>query len=408
MRRHSLYDPGLDVVRALACVLVIFHHVVLRWVAGSPQAWLATSNGLVASAARQEAAGGGMGVIYFYALSAFLLSKLALHEQRATGAIDFRKFWLRRCLRIWPLYYGFLLALLALDHLPGFPALPGAPRTVGLFVFAFNWMGWQPETPSSIASILWSVCVEEQFYVLFTLGLAFLGIRRLAQLALAFILLGPVCRAIVLTAGLPFPAVWILTGSHLDAFGIGMGAAWLAERRPWAPGWITRVLLAVASILAPAVLASLLGADLYGGWWTLATYTLCALMAVLVIYALAGRTAHSRLGGLFLATAVWVGRRAYGLYVFHWFAIKLVLWLRHPGAENVYSGVDAALSVLLTVTLAALSYRFWEEPFLRMKKRFEVVHSQPDSALPIPHAAICNAPSPTPDIAHAVSAERLK
>ena len=153
---------------------------------------------------------------------------------------------------------------------------------------------------------------------------------------------------------------------------------------------------------APAVLASLLGADLYGGWWTLATYTLCALMAVLVIYALGGRTATSRLGGLFLATAVWVGRRAYGLYVFHWFAIKLVLWLRHPGAENVYNGVDAAFSVLLTVALAALSYRLWEEPFLRMKERFEVVHSQPDSALPPPHAAMRNAPSPPPDIPRSV------
>jgi peptidoglycan/LPS O-acetylase OafA/YrhL len=186
-----------------------------------------------------------------------------------------------------------------------------------------------------------------------------------------------------------------------------MGAAWLAERRLWAPRWVTRLLLAGAAVLAPAVLASLLGADLYRGWWTLATYALCALMAILLVYALAGRTPTSRLGGLLLATAVWVGRRAYGLYVFHWFAIKLVLWLRRPGAETLDSGVDAALSVLLTVTLAGFSYRFWEEPFLRMKKRFEVVLSQPDSALPTSHAVTGNAVSPTPDTAETVSAERV-
>jgi peptidoglycan/LPS O-acetylase OafA/YrhL len=334
LRRHSFYDPGLDVVRAMACVLVVFHHVVSRWLASTPQAWLATSNGVVASTTRAEAAGGGMGVIYFYALSAFLLSKLALHEQRDTGGVDLGKFWLRRCLRIWPLYYGFLLALLALGRLPGLAAMPDRPRTIGLFVFLFNWQGWQPGTPSSIGSILWSVCVEEQFYLLFTLGLAVLGVNRLPKLALAFVLLGPISGAVVLTSGLPYPAIWIMTGSHLDAFGIGMGAAWLAERRPWAPGRMIRLSMAVTALLAPAVLASVLGSDLYGGWWTLATYAFCALMAVLMIHALVGlRRPTSWLGGALLAITVWVGRRAYGIYVFHWFAIKLVLWLRHPGTD---------------------------------------------------------------------------
>jgi peptidoglycan/LPS O-acetylase OafA/YrhL len=52
-----------------------------------------------------------------------------------------------------------------------------------------------------------------------------------------------------------------------------------------------------------------------------------------------------------------------------------------------YSGVDAGLTIVLTVTLAALSYRFWEQPFLRVKKRFEVVRSQPDPALPMASAS---------------------
>ncbi|MFO0722381.1 MAG: acyltransferase [Myxococcota bacterium] len=379
MRQQRFYDPGLDVVRAVACLLVVVHHVTSGWLAHHPAAWLARSGSVWARLVRDYAAGGGVGVIYFYTLSAFLLSALVLMEAESTGSVDLRKFWIRRCLRIWPLYFTYLLSLALLQLIwPDSPALPGGWATLSLFGFVYNWVGWLASTASSFASILWSVCVEEQFYGLFTLGIWLAGPKRLGVLALVCVVLAPLSRAAIALAGLRYPAVWMVTSSHLDAFGLGTLAAvaW-SRRRDLLPRKL-RAPAVILALLAPALLAEVAGIGLYGGFWAVGSYTCFALLTLALIFGLLDLPWPDR--GLVFAVQrvlVWIGRRAYGIYVFHWFFVMAVPWSRARGSAVDFDTLDAGAVILGTAVVAGLSYRFLESPALELKRKFAIVGTTP-------------------------------
>lgn len=359
------YEPGLDVVRATACLMVLFHHIGSRVLSGITDlpTWLLPARGL--------AAGGGLGVIYFFTLSSYLLTKLILIEQQEQHRVDLRKFWVRRCLRIWPLYFAYLLALMVANALaPSLSALPDVWSTGSLFTFAYNWLGWQPTVSPSMAAILWSVCVEEQFYALFTVFIFALGPKRLLHASWVLILLGPLCRVATTVLELPYPAIWMMTTSHLDAFGCGMLGACVGLDRMQNKRGALSVVLVLVAVTFPLVGGLGLGSDVYKGWWSVGSYSLAALMSLLMIVALSGRApkgADARWRVL-----VWIGRRSYGIYVLHWFALMLVAYF-----TPTFSLQSAVATLALTVFLSAASYRLLEEPFLRLKKRYELVDTRP-------------------------------
>jgi len=159
---EKIYFPGLNGLRFIAAFVVVLDHIeqIKTWFGLPPAAFLADWGN----------ATGDYAVTLFFALSGFLITYLLLAEQRQTGTIHIRKFYLRRILRIWPLYY--LLVLIGFAALPpliaGDYAGPRGPYTLtGLLIhllFAPNLAPFLGVVVPGI-SHLWTIGVEEQFYL---------------------------------------------------------------------------------------------------------------------------------------------------------------------------------------------------------------------------------------------------
>ncbi len=181
---ERLYFPELDGLRFVAFLLVFLFHD------GIPQPMLAGCIGRTAAAALVE--NGWIGVQLFFILSGYLITTLLLREEVAFETISLRAFWVRRILRIWPLYY--LTVAVVFLVLPGLDGLlqtaeGRAPVTRHLpwfLAFLGNWsMIVQGAVSYDAQSILWSVCVEEQFYLLVPLIVAWIAPRGRVPLVLA-------------------------------------------------------------------------------------------------------------------------------------------------------------------------------------------------------------------------------
>ena len=362
-RRRSFYRPELDVLRFGAFFLIFVHHGFPLTAAeyagwGVPAALAA----LFASGARAAA----LSVDLFFALSAYLITELLLREQRSEGSFNIRAFYIRRILRIWPLYYFALLVLLPLLYL-AMPAdkMPGNFLLAFLF-FAGNWAcAWSNLYPTSLA-VLWTVSIEEQFYVVWPWLLRLFG-SRMPLCAGGMLAVATITRAFVL-------------GRHADL--IGMDARiWsntLARLDPIAGGALLALLLQgnipkhtlrerVSWIGSGGAALWIAGSALKDpGWIWLVTYPLSTAGCVAIIY---GSFAD---GVPWPKVLIYLGKISFGLYVFHVAAIRLV----QVASPSLTGPLVLVIAFALTVGLAALSYEYLERPFLRWKYRFAFVSTR--------------------------------
>src|SRR5829696_4967534 len=188
------YHPELDVLRFVAFLAVFMHHALPR------DARLYISHGLSPAATQwlltaKEA--GAFGLDIFFALSAYLITELLLREHRSRGSFSISAFYVRRALRIWPLYFTFLaLTVFVIPTL--LPRESFGPIYIASFaLFVGNWVCATKGIPFSVAGPLWSISVEEQFYIGWPLLLRFFGINRIKQLAIAMLLLALITRVVL-------------------------------------------------------------------------------------------------------------------------------------------------------------------------------------------------------------------
>lgn len=330
------HRPELDVLRFGAFFLVFLHHALPHAASAYP-----TWGAIPAAIGRA----GALGVDLFFTLSAYLITEILLREQHTTGSIHIRAFYARRILRIWPLYF-FALLLLA-------PLMGGMPQNyfAAFLLLAGNWACAWWGYPASPFALLWSVSIEEQFYLAWPWIARWrrnLGPALVAMLAVAWI-----TRLSLAMTGSAHPAVWCNTLARLDPIALGALLAWrLDGRAPTAPAPARAALIA-------AGLAGLLAAGAAGehaGWHAVWTYPTAAFACLLILYgALCSRMRSPALE--------YLGKISFGLYVFHAAALELVEF--------------APAALVLTIAAAALSYRFLESPFLRWKQRLARVPSRP-------------------------------
>lgn len=359
------YHPELDGLRFLAFLFVFLRHAAPRLeLPGWPLAGQLWSH---------FCDSGALGLDLFFCLSSFLITRLLLLETERHGAIDLARFYLRRLLRIWPLYFAGL-ALAALLARNGWEAPFG--RHLGPFLLlAGNWSSGLWGFPASSLALLWSVSLEEQFYLLWPPALRRLGAGRVLGAAAFLVLLAIACRLGVVAIGLPHPATWCLTVTRLDSLAAGMAAAaLLRDDRPPGPAW--RRLLLFGGGLVAWILVH----------WLWPVGSAPSVGEALVFYPGAAAGALAMLAAVYrpegapagLAGApplVFLGRISYGLYVFHMAALVAVL--RFFPALRPASWGQAAAGFLLTVIAATLSYYLLERPFLTLKERFATIRSRP-------------------------------
>src|SRR6266700_5155227 len=222
------YRPELDALRFFAFFGVFLFHAVPRVTSfydanGIPRWFTATIIPVFTS--------GAYGVDLFFALSAYLITSLLLRERATTGNLDLRSFYLRRILRIWPLYLSFvafaaLFALLApAQHLPW-------RYTVGYSLLAGNWIYTIYGLPASFAIPLWTVSIEEQFYLTWPLAFRKASLRQMLRIAVGILITANVVRVTLAASGASLQAMEYNTLTRLDPIALGILIALAGKRLP--------------------------------------------------------------------------------------------------------------------------------------------------------------------------------
>lgn len=371
----SYYRPELDVVRWIAFLLVFLDHALLN-----NQTLFHNEHSLLhpfASTFVYLHNVGGYGLGLFFVLSAFLICELLLREKQVSGQVGMKNFYLRRVLRIWPLYYlgvalGYAGAITT-GHLRDLPMLHWM-----LFFGAAFFNSTHVTNSGNPAGPLWSVSVEEQFYLLAPCVLKFFQRRGIFLFCVAAIISANL--AIVFMPWNP----WFNPLVQFEFFAAGILLSLALHTR--LPQWSGKMRLL---LIAGALLSWTLAAE---GPLTFlhnapkpsqSIFTVAAecLGAVLLLAAFLGQTSVRM-----PRWATYLGRISYGLYVFHLWGLSIASrlpLLRVPADALTSRSQEARLllqwivAMALTTLFAALSYRFVETPFLRLKKRLSVVLSQP-------------------------------
>jgi peptidoglycan/LPS O-acetylase OafA/YrhL len=341
---HIAYRPGLDGLRALAVAAVFLYHSRIDWLPG-----------------------GFLGVDLFFVLSGYLITSLLLVEWEARNRIDLRRFWLRRARRLLPALVVVVLASLALAAIFARQDLAHTRSdAVSSLLYYTNWhliianhsyfnlMG-----NPSLLNHLWSLAVEEQFYIVWPLllvpGLVLVGRRRLPMIVIAGIAASVALMWILYKPGSDPSRVYY--GTDTRAFLLLMGIL-LALVWPWIVRMRRAVplleLLGVAALVGTILLFRQMqdfNPTLYRGGDLAAAFCFVVLVAAV---------AHPATGigeALGVAPLRWVGERSYGIYLWHWPIIVLIAGVNTRPSVGIVTAEAA-----LVVTAAALSYKFVEQP----------------------------------------------
>ena len=365
---ERFYLPSLDGLRFFAFLAVFRAHAAPRPMRASFP-WLGPFAPVVDSVFRA----GLYGVDLFFVLSAFLITGLLMREAEAQGRIGIGAFYVRRALRIWPLYYAaiaffvFVVPRIIVDDFP-------LPHVVGFSLLVGNWANLIYGTPKSVASPLWSISVEEQFYLAWPLLIAAFGVRRIPHIAVGALALTFAARAIIMLDGGRHD-LWHNTFTRLDSIALGALIAVLTRRGVPSLSGRARV-----SLVGAGVLVWIVAAHLFFRTMPQLSFPLVSLASAAMLVA-AFDPPTGRASWLAQPWLVYLGRISYGLYVFHQFGIQLVVQ-RAPSLPNRTATmiVQLALAFGITVGLAALSYHFLERPFLKLKARVTMVPSRPDTS----------------------------
>jgi peptidoglycan/LPS O-acetylase OafA/YrhL len=349
-RRQLSRVPAFDGVRGVAVLLVIWFHAGLIRVLTPAQRPL----------------GGFLGVDVFFVLSGFLITALLLGEQARRGRIRFGAFYRRRAMRLFPVLVAFVIAHQIFAWTLHLNSGREHATALGVLFYYTNWKAaWFP--PLTIAyGHLWSLAVEEQFYLVWPLVIAVVGIRaRLRTVLLVYgSLIGFVVirRAVLWHDGVSWSRLGLGTDTRADALLIGALLAHL-----WIRGRFPKRGIRFAAWLSLGVIVLCFARCRYdsgflfmGGFTVFATAVAITFLAVL-------ETDWAVIRFLDLRPLRAVGRVSYGLYVWHplvfiWVTYYTVHWSRPA---------RLALVVIMTSLVTYASWKLIEQPFLRWKDRIE-------------------------------------
>lgn len=377
----GLHRPELDGLRFFAFLAVFLHHALPDDVATWMRWGVSRS---IAEHAVSLVITGSVGVDFFLCLSAYLITTLLLRERSTYGDFDYKAFLVRRALRIWPLYYAFLAFVIFV-----WPSIAGeslSPRqTIAFLVFASNWECGFFGYPMSILAPLWSIALEEQFYLVWPLVLR-VGTRRIAHVLVSLVVLAACARFVHVYVGGGSQMLWCNTVTRLDPMALGALLAVRTGGRASSLGRGARSVILIAALTVIVVTTSLV--PLHRDPLTrgvIPSFTVVALACTAIVWAALVPAGEER--SVFAHPGlVYLGRISYGLYVFHMLGIRTARALL--SSISAPFAAELALALVCTLAFAALSYRFIEQPFLQLKSRFSRAQpAAPERLAPISDAS---------------------
>jgi peptidoglycan/LPS O-acetylase OafA/YrhL len=373
-KEEKVFFPNLDGLRTIAFLFVFSEHIVWSAVKLLPK-----ENSIVEHLLYTVFANGGMGVSVFFVLSGFLITYLLLKEVQATGKVNVWAFYIRRTLRIWPLYY--LVVLFVFYGIPfivswGGHVLQNPGRIFYYLTFLSNFdilhMGTLGQESFVQSGVTWSVAIEEQFYIVWPLLFFFLPVRYYQYIFYGVIVCSIAFRGIYHEQTV---LLYFHTLSVCGDLAIGGLAAYYSI-------YSARFLNAFASLRRTQILFIYLIGTLYilfNGLFI--THPYCSLynrllssifFAFIILEQNFSKNSFYKFRNIKLLTK-W-GKYTYGLYLLHPIAIFFVKaftdFFDIPTVTFLSKIIVAAMVLVLTCIFSYFSYIFVEQHFLKLKNKF--------------------------------------
>ena len=337
----AAYQPQLDGIRAFAVLCVVAFHARGSWFPG-----------------------GYIGVDVFFVLSGFLITRILVREYGRSGRIALRSFYARRALRLFPALVVMCSVTAVVFWLA--PTLPERSETLvgllGAITYSSSWLIALGISDLGFAVPTWSLAVEEYFYLVWPLLLIVMlrARRHFGLMAVGSALLGIGYMLIAYCLlGWSVPRIHYAADTRAYQLLIGCALAVVlpAMSKRVTAGW---ALLATILLMAFVLGADRVPFDIYHSGGSV----VIALLAATVIAFAASSESGRFIELLERRPLVWVGQRSYGIYLWNLPIIAIFGFLGSGGFLSV------GFKLLLSFFIPALSYRFVEQPFLRLKDRF--------------------------------------
>jgi peptidoglycan/LPS O-acetylase OafA/YrhL len=376
-----VYFPGLNGLRFFAALAVVITHVeLLKGQMGLPNAW---THPVLFNL-------GGLGVYFFFVLSGFLITYLLLSEKQHTGSVHIWNFYVRRMLRIWPLYY--FIVILGFFVFPHFPILKLAWHEQ-YFEQGFWLKFWLnvlmlpnlalalfPAIPH--IGQIWSIGVEEQFYLLWP-WLVKKGRVFLRSIFVLFLMI-VVIKSAVLAVSIYYPGnrlIIVLKSfvamSKIECMAIGAaGAYFLFKKDQRVLSVVYNTYIQVLAFIGIPLLIYFTPSSLQDG-----IHMVYSILFLVIILNVASNP--ESLLKLENRALNMLGSISYGIYMYHMFVVVLVIRLVHNYFGDASAGTRNWLYytfvILITIGLSWVSFHFLEKPISNMRKRYSSIESGPET-----------------------------
>lgn len=368
----SGHIPGLDGLRAIAVFSVLVFHVAVRRTPMS--GWEAP----ILTALKA----GWCGVDLFFVLSGFLITGILLDTKERPDY--FARFWWRRALRIFPLYYAYLVLLFILaPTLQSFALMPGIAESVStqawFWLYAQNikialedaWI-----EPTGLVGHFWSLAVEEQFYLIWPLVVLYLRRSHLLALALILIPAALLTRIVLVLWFGQHLAAYVSTPARIDALACGAVLAMMLRRERQArPARAFRYVAGISGVGLIAIAVAIDGGlDHMGAATSTLGFTGVALVSVAIVGTVVARPNGLVTGLLEHPVLARLGRHSYAIYVLHNPVIFVLLIAERRLALDwtsavVQVAVGSSVALGVSYLLSRVTWTLIERPALRLKER---------------------------------------
>ena len=372
-KKSTIFFPNLDGLRFIAFFAVFFHHtLIVRCFSADP------SSRVYAFFSNLKEAG-ALGVNLFFVLSGFLITYLLISEKNKFGTIHVPQFYLRRILRIWPLYYlvviiGFIAFPLLKTMFGEVPAETHSPLYYVFFINNFQ-MITKGFADSSLLNVLWSVGVEEQFYLVWPVILLVIPKKYLLP-AFGMMIVGSIYFRYTHTS--VARVNYFHTLAVISDMVVGGVAAYFSF---YSKRFLTYIKqLPKSRVVVVYVLMTLVILFRYIIFRAEAVnfserFILSLFFAFVILEQNFTEASFYKLSHFPLLTK-W-GNYTYGLYCLH----SLGLLVAHVVSEKIMKlhnpwaimGIDYTLGMFLTLVMAYISYTYFERPFLKLKEKFAYI-----------------------------------
>ena len=313
---------------------------------------------------------GGIGVTFFFVLSGFLITYILLYEKKHQNKISLKKFFARRILRIWPLFY----LMIAFVYL--------SPYILNAFNLPFNNEGYKPDLLTSIffgenykmmitntfpdgapLRVMWSLCIEEHFYILWAVLLYFVSAKKTPHLIISSIIIANISRQIYTHLGISHIDIF----SHLDYFAFGAIPAYILMHKKSFIKYLEKIpryfkyLFLILNVAIVFIIPNIDPVFIDH----LSPLILGLLFSVTILFTLGNNSIHINDNFWFSKLGIYT----YGLYLYHTIIVLLLIQIfKYLSFSNWY--LLGITSLIMTIGISIISYHLFEKQFLKLKRHF--------------------------------------